>query len=59
MSGTRRYTEKTRVDRVERLKEKARQDNNKVAPSGKTIQDVWYGPQTDNQRAAGTGEYDV
>lgn len=42
------------------LKNKAREEANRSTPnSGKTIESVLYGPQTENQRAAGAGEFNA
>ena len=41
--------------KVSELADKARKD----IPSNKDINDVLYGPQTENQQAAGAGEFNT
>lgn len=49
--------EKVNKDKVKELASKARSD--KAVTSNKDINDVLYGPQTENQQAAGVGEFDT
>lgn len=52
--------EKVDPKKVKELADKARKDPSlKSVPSTSDINDVWYGPQTENQQAAGAGEFNT
>lgn len=50
--------EPARPKKVDELKTKARKYSSDT-PSGETIQDVFYGPKTENTPADGAGEFNV